>query len=72
MKILRVFFRGFGRWVGQSYRLSEGINLIEAPNESGKTTLLQGMVALLYGTKKEGVNKRQRTAWHGVRRRNRL
>ncbi len=64
MKILRVFFRGFGRWVGQSYRLSEGINLIEAPNESGKTTLLQGMVALLYGTKKEGVNKRQRTAWH--------
>lgn len=64
MKISRVFFRGFGRWVGQSYRFSEGINLIEAPNESGKTTLLQGIVALLYGAKKEGVNKRQRTSWH--------
>lgn len=64
MKITRVFFRGFGRWVGQSFRFSEGINLIEAPNESGKSTLLQGMTALLYGAKREGVNKRQRASWH--------
>ena len=64
MRISRVFFRGFGRWVGQSFRFSEGINLIEAPNESGKSTLLQGITALLYGGKKEGVNKRQRASWH--------
>lgn len=64
MRISRVYFRGFGRWVGRTFRFSNGINLIEAPNESGKSTLLQGLVAMLYGAKKEGVNKRQRTSWH--------
>lgn len=63
MKLKRVYFRGFGRWVDREFQFQEGLNLIEAPNESGKSTLIRGLTALLYGGKKEGVGRRSREDW---------
>ncbi|SEM72699.1 AAA family ATPase [Lihuaxuella thermophila] len=65
MKINRVKFRGFGRWIDQEFTFVDGINLIEAPNEAGKSTLLQGMFALLYGAKKEGLKTKRAADWYG-------
>ncbi|OYD08878.1 AAA family ATPase [Paludifilum halophilum] len=64
MKLERVYFRGFGRWVDRSFTFGQGLNLVEAPNESGKTTLLQGVTSLLYGAKKEGISRRQKESWY--------
>ncbi|MFC4076881.1 AAA family ATPase [Salinithrix halophila] len=64
MKIDRVYFRGFGRWADREFLFQDGINLVEAPNEAGKSTLIQGITALLYGAKKEGVSRRQREDWY--------
>ncbi|SDW67377.1 Uncharacterized protein YhaN [Marininema mesophilum] len=66
MKIDRLAFRGFGRWVDRSFEFSEGLNLLEAPNEAGKSTLIQGLDALLYGGKKEGVSRRQKADWYDI------
>lgn len=64
MKINRIKFRGFGRWVDREFTFADGINLIEAPNEAGKSTLLQGMFALLYGAKKEGLKVKRAADWY--------
>jgi recombinational DNA repair ATPase RecF len=64
--------KGFGKWRDAGFRFAPGMNLFSAPNESGKTTLLQAMFAALYGMKRDYV----RTArylpeydkylpWHG-------
>ena len=64
MKINRVRFHGFGHWIDRTFTFHDGINLIEAPNESGKSTLIQGIFALLYGRNKEGnYKKKQKAAW---------
>lgn len=64
MKIKRVKFRGFGRWINQEFQFQEGINLIEAPNEAGKSTLLHGIYGLMFGEKKEGLKKRKEADWY--------
>lgn len=64
MKVKRVRFHGFGHWIDQTFTFHDGINLIEAPNESGKSTLIQGIFALLYGRNKEGdYKKKQKAVW---------
>lgn len=63
MKIERLHFHGFGRWVDRTFPFDAGINLLEAPNEAGKSTLIQGLLAMMYGPKKEGVTRRQRADW---------
>ncbi|PTM59692.1 AAA family ATPase [Desmospora activa] len=63
MKFQRLTFHGFGRWVDRSFSFQPGINLIEAPNEAGKSTLINGLLAMMYGGKREGVARRQRTEW---------
>ncbi|MDR6225233.1 ATP-binding protein [Desmospora profundinema] len=63
MKIQRLHFQGFGRWVDRSFTFDQGINLVEAPNEAGKSTLINGLLAMMYGGKKEGVTRRQRADW---------
>lgn len=63
MKIQRLTFHGFGRWVDRSFSFQPGINLVEAPNEAGKSTLINGLLAMMYGGKREGVARRQRTEW---------
>ncbi|MBD1371032.1 AAA family ATPase [Hazenella sp. IB182357] len=64
MKLNRVKFRGFGRWVDQEFRFEKGINLVEAPNEAGKSTLVQGILALWFGSKKEGSLLRKKADWY--------
>lgn len=64
MKIKRVKFRGFGRWINQEFHFQDGINLIEAPNEAGKSTLLHGIYGLMFGEKKEGLKKRKEADWY--------
>lgn len=64
MKIKRVRFHGFGHWIDRTFTFHDGINLIEAPNEAGKSTLIQGIFALLYGRNKEGnYKKKQKAVW---------
>ena len=64
MKIKRIRFHGFGHWINQTFTFHDGINLIEAPNEAGKSTLIQGIFALLYGRNKEGdYKKKQKAIW---------
>ena len=45
----------FGRLQGQTLELGDGLNIIEAPNESGKSTWCALLSAMLYG-----VNSRER------------
>jgi DNA repair exonuclease SbcCD ATPase subunit len=59
MKLEKVYFHGFGQWQEKEFLFAPGWNIIYAPNEWGKTTLLHGMLALLYGMKKEGVTGRR-------------
>lgn len=63
MKIKRIRFRGFGHYLDREFVFSNGINLIEAPNESGKSTLIQGIFALLYGRNREGYRKKTKAEW---------
>lgn len=55
MRIDEVQLKGFGKWHDAIFRFAPGINVFEAPNESGKSTLLQGIIAALYGMKKDYV-----------------
>lgn len=45
----------FGRLHGQSLELKDGLNIIEAPNETGKSTWCAFLLAMLYG-----INSRER------------
>lgn len=55
MKIEELVLRGFGKWQDATFRFAPGINLFYAPNESGKSTILQGIFAALYGMKRDYV-----------------
>lgn len=45
----------FGRLQGQTLELKEGLNILEAPNESGKSTWCAFLLSMLYG-----INSRER------------
>lgn len=53
MKILKLNIEDFGCFSDRSFELSEGVNLIEGPNESGKSTLLSFIKFVLYGMPKK-------------------
>ncbi|WJQ80597.1 ATP-binding protein [Brevibacillus brevis] len=55
MKIEELVLGSFGKWQDASFRFAPGINLFYAPNESGKSTILQGIFAALYGMKRDYV-----------------
>jgi DNA repair exonuclease SbcCD ATPase subunit len=55
VKIDELQLRGFGKWRDAVFRFAPGINLFCAPNEAGKSTLLEGLFAALYGMKKDYV-----------------
>ncbi len=46
---------GFGKWRDRTFSFAPGLNLFTAPNEAGKTTLLQALIASLYGLKRDYV-----------------
>lgn len=66
MKLKRAKFRGFGKWVDREFQFHDGINLIEAKNEAGKSTLVHGIYALLFGSKKEGLRVRREAEWYPI------
>ncbi len=49
MKIRRLHVRGFGKIEDFDMTLSDGLNVIYGPNESGKSTLMAFIKAILYG-----------------------
>ncbi|HEY8883727.1 MAG TPA: ATP-binding protein, partial [Chloroflexota bacterium] len=49
MRIERVEVAGFGCLVDREFEFAPGLNVICGPNEAGKSTLLQAILALLYG-----------------------
>lgn len=49
MKLLKLHINGFGRWIEQEINFQPGFNLIYGPNEAGKSTLLQFILAMFYG-----------------------
>ena len=49
MKLLKLEIQGFGPLSGTLQLAASGVNLIIAPNESGKTTLVEAIRAALYG-----------------------
>ena len=53
MRILKLNIEDFGCFSDRSFELSEGLNLIEGPNESGKSTLLSFIKFVLYGMPKK-------------------
>ena len=49
MWIQTIHIRGFGRFRDKTYEFDPGLNLIEAPNEAGKTTLVKFIEGMFYG-----------------------
>ena len=47
MIIKELSLKNFGKFSGQSFQFSEGINVVYGPNEAGKTTIFQAIGALL-------------------------
>ena len=55
MKINRLKINGFGKLINKEIIFSDGINIVEGKNESGKSTLVKYIISMLYGASK---NKR--------------
>jgi uncharacterized protein YhaN len=49
MKLLEITLKGFGRLRNAHFSFHPEINIIFGPNEAGKSTLQQAIIALLYG-----------------------
>jgi len=49
MLLQRLELQAFGRFEDEVVEFAPGMNLVSGPNESGKTTLLQAVVAVLFG-----------------------
>ncbi len=60
MRIDWLEIAGFGVLRG-TFRFHPGLNLLIAPNESGKTTLGAALTALLYGLKEQGDKRRKKS-----------
>ncbi len=62
MNISRLHVRGFGKIKDFDMSLSKGLNVIYGPNESGKSTLMAFIKAMLYGLKGGRAGKDGRAA----------
>ena len=49
MKLLETIIKNFGKFSGQSWEFTEGINVVYGENESGKTTLYTFIKSMLFG-----------------------
>lgn len=52
MKIENLKINGFGKLEDKEIEFSNGINIIQGNNESGKSTLLKFITSMFYGTSK--------------------
>lgn len=71
MKFLSAEIEEFGKLSGKRFTFGPRMNLIEGPNESGKSTLLAFLRFALYGfpraTRPEGDERERRLSWQGQR-----
>ncbi len=54
MKIEWIDLGRFGRLTDRKIQFSPGLNVISGPNEAGKSTLLEAIIALLFGFSEDG------------------
>ena len=52
MRIITAHIYGYGKLVNRTFNFREGMNLILGYNETGKSTLMSFIKAMLYGHKK--------------------
>ena len=52
MRIIAVHIYGYGKLTDRTFNFKEGFNLVLGKNESGKSTLMSFIKAMLYGHKK--------------------
>ena len=57
MIIRQAEIQKFGKLEKEQYRFSPQINIIYGPNESGKSTVMQFLKAMMYGLEKSRVRK---------------
>lgn len=60
MKIQEIYIQSFGMLRDRSFRLTEGVNVLEGPNESGKSTLAAFLKYIFYGPGQKGSPDRTR------------
>lgn len=60
MKIQEIYIQSFGMLKDRSFRLAEGVNVLEGPNESGKSTLAAFLKYIFYGPGQKGSPDRTR------------
>jgi len=60
VNLLRCQIHGFGKLAGISLPFQNGMNLVFAPNEGGKTTLQRFLIALLYGQLRSDLRSQRR------------
>ena len=58
MRLLQASIRGFGRLVDRHLEFARHVQIIVGPNEAGKSTLQQFLLAALFGLKREGRKRR--------------
>ena len=58
MRINKIFIRSFGRFINKEFSFSDGFNIIYGENESGKSTIMQFIRMMFYGTPYETATKR--------------
>ena len=49
MKLVALRIEGFGRLTERAFTFDPGFNVVYGPNEAGKSTLTNAILALLYG-----------------------
>ena len=72
MRIERIELDGFGRFHDAHWQLDEGLTVLLGANEAGKTTLLNGLRALLFGFESSRDGRTWYPAFGGGRRGGRL
>ena len=76
MRILKLEIEEFGKITDRLFLLGEGLNLIQGPNESGKSTVLAFIRFMLYGFPRkagaDGEEREKRLSWHTGRAAGRL
>ena len=60
MKIREIYIQSFGALRDRSFRFDEGVNILEGPNESGKTTVAAFIKYIFYGPDQKGSMDRAR------------
>jgi DNA repair exonuclease SbcCD ATPase subunit len=59
MKLREAHIDGFGRLTDRSLRFCPGVQVVLGPNEAGKSTLQQFLLAMLFGVKREDRKRRE-------------